>query len=229
MRAHRKYLIESFALSGLLDQSLWSLLDKRDSGNRNVRLIHDGQDLMYTVRPIKLLPRDYEFDFYQDRVNLPVPEDSGSFIKDHLFNKDWGDIYIKPEQYIDTYFSLVTETVFDYPYSFRTEKIWKPIAMGHPWIVAGSRGYYQDMRNLGFKTFHHVIDESFDMIENDADRMHRIVDVVEDLCKQDLASFLAECYNTCKYNQQHLDHMRYKIREEFSNRFSQFIQTYINE
>jgi hypothetical protein len=224
MRPHRKYLIESFALSGLLDQSLWSLLDKRDSGNRYIRLIHDGQDLMYTVRPIKLLPKKYEFDLYQHRIDLPIPEDQGSFVKNHLFDNEWGDIYIKPEQYIDTYFSLVTETVFDYPYSFRTEKIWKPIAIGHPWIAAANYGYYRDLRNLGFKTFNHVIDESFDQIENNTDRLKRIVTVVEDLCRQDLGKFLIECEETCKYNQQHLNVMRYQVAEEFPQRLFNFIR-----
>ena len=224
IRPHRKYLIESFALSGLLDHALWSILDKRDSGNRNIRLVHEGQDLMYTVRPIKLLPREYEVDMYQHRVDLPLPEDQGSFVKSHLFDKDWGDVYIKPEQYIDTYFSLVTETVFEYPYSFRTEKIWKPIAMGHPWIVAANCGYYRDMRNLGFQTFGHVIDESFDQIENSTDRLRRIVTVVEDLCRQDLTKFLIECEQVCKYNQQHLDVMRYQVAKEFPQRLFNFIR-----
>jgi hypothetical protein len=224
MRPQRKYLIESFALSGLLDQALWSILDKRDSGNRNIRLIHDDQDLMYTVRPIKLLPRDYEVDMYQERVDLPLPEDQGSFVKNHLFHKEWGDIYIKPEQYIDTYFSVVTETVCEYPYSFRTEKIWKPVAMGHPWIVAANCGYYRDMHNLGFRTFGHVIDESFDQIENNQDRLCRIATVVEDLCRQDLAEFLAQCEEVCKYNQQHLEVMRHQVAQDFPHRLRKFLK-----
>jgi len=224
MRPHRKYLIEKFALLGILDQALWSILDKRDSGNRRLRLIHNNQDLMYTVRPIQLLPREYEFDFYQDRVDLPIPSDQGTFVKNHLFNNEWGDIYIKPEQYIDTYFSLVTETVFDYPYSFRTEKIWKPMAIGHPWIVAANRGYYRDIRNLGFQTFAHVIDESFDLIDNDADRFDRIAMIIKDLCEQNLPEFLDQCRSVCKYNQQHLSDTRYRIIQEFPNRFFQFIR-----
>jgi len=119
---------------------------------------------------------------------------------------------------------VVTETVFDYPYSFRTEKIWKPIAMGHPWIAVANAGYYRDMRRLGFRTFDSAIDESFDTIENNQDRIERIAQVIEDLCSQDLESFLKECYNTCKYNQQHLAEMRVRVREEFPNRFRQFIQ-----
>jgi hypothetical protein len=129
--------------------------------------------------------------------------------------------------YIDTYFSVVTETVFDYPYSFRTEKIWKPIAMGHPWIAVANAGYYRDIRNLGFKTFGHLIDESFDQIDNNQDRIERISQLVEELCQQDLASFLKECYTVCKYNQQHLAEMQIKVRREFPDRFFKFINRYL--
>ena len=125
--------------------------------------------------------------------------------------------------YIDTYFSLITETVFDIPYSFRTEKTWKPIVMGHPWIAVANSGFYRDMRDLGFQTYSHLIDESFDNIENNAQRLNRIVEVVQDLCSQDLAAFLKECYNVSKYNQQHHREMAIKVREEFPQRFFQFI------
>jgi hypothetical protein len=80
------------------------------------------------------------------------------------------------------------------------------------------------MHKLGFRTFDSVIDESFDLISNSQDRIERIAQVVDDLCRQDLVSFLQECYNTCKYNQQHLAEMRQQVRKEFPERFRQFIQ-----
>ena len=143
-----------------------------------------------------------------------------------IFNQTWGEIYIEPEPYIDTYFSVVTETIFDYPHSFRTEKIWKPIAMAHPWIAASNFGYYRDMHNLGFRTFGHLVDESFDLIENNQSRISRIADVVEDLCRQNLSEFLLAAEDTCKYNQQHLQHMRTQVRKEFPERFFQFLKKY---
>jgi len=220
MRPHRKYLLEKFAQSGLLEQSLWTCLDRSHGASRHIDLMCNGENLMSRPSTVRYLDPKYEFDFYQDRVNTPT---DASFVKQHLFNNTWGEIYLKAEPYIDTYFSLVTETVFEYPYSFRTEKIWKPIAMGQPFIVAASQGYYRDLRNLGFKTFEHLIDESFDSIESNQKRIERVAEVVEDLCQQDLAKFLEECYNICKYNQQHLADMRVKVRQEFPDRFSQFL------
>jgi hypothetical protein len=222
-RPHRKYLLERFKLDALLDQSLWTNLENRLGSHGQIVLWHEGQDLMLTPTNIKTLPEQYEVGRYRQQVSKIF--DLG-FIKSDLFNREWGEIYIEPAPYIDTYFSLVTETVFDYPYSFRTEKIWKPIAMAHPWIAVANSGYYRDMRNLGFQTFGHVVDESFDSIEDSQKRIERIAHVVQDLCQQDLAAFLKECYNVCKYNQQHLAEMRIQVRQGFPERFFQFIKKY---
>ena len=76
---------------------------------------------------------------------------------------------------------------------------------------------------MGFKTFGHVIDESFDQIDNNQQRLERIAQVVEDLCQQNLSAFVTAAEETCKYNQQLLAEIAPKIRTEFSNRFIQFI------
>lgn len=198
-RSSRKYLLEHFRHNGLLNQALWTSLD--DTAART-------------------LPPYYEVDRYS---HLSNPATSKRYVKHALFNNEWGEIYLKPEPYIDTYFSLVTETVFEYPHSFRTEKIWKPMAIGHPFIAVANQGFYRDLHNLGFKTFGHVIDESFDLIDNNQQRIERIAQIVEDLCSQDLAGFLSACESVCKYNQQHLAHMREQVRQEFPERFKQFL------
>ena len=221
-RTHRKYLMERFRFSGLLDQSLWSWLDLTVGYSKDIVFINNRLDLVGQPHEIKLLPPQYEYVAYRNRIN--DIESDKQFVKYDLFNNEWGEIYIQPEAYIDTYFSVVTETVFDYPYSFRTEKIWKPMAMAHPWIAVANQGYYRDMHNLGFQSFGHLIDESFDQIPNSQDRIARIAQVVEDLCQQDLAQFLKECYTICKYNQQHLAHMRVKVRQEFPDRFFEFLK-----
>ena len=172
---------------------------------------------------IQYLAKKYEHPRYQSRTEISTTD---GFVKYDLFNNEWGEVYIEPQGYIDSFFSLVTETVFEYPYSFRTEKIWKPVAVGHPWVAVANQGFYRDIRNLGFQTFGHLIDESFDLIENNQDRIERIAELVEDLCQQDLATFLKECYNVCKYNQQHLAEMRIKVRQEFPDRFFKFLKQY---
>ena len=226
-RSHRKYLLERLRQLDILDSALWTMLDGRIPDNQYFSLTENGQDVIGQNTAIKHLPSEYEFKFFKNKsIALDYPH---KFAKNELFDTHWGEIYLEPMPYIDTYFSLVTETVFEYPYSFRTEKIAKPLAMGHPWICATSVGFYRDMHNLGFQTFGHVIDESFDTIDNHQARMERIAMIVDDLCCQDLASFLNECYNVCKYNQQHLAEVRTQVRNQFPDQFNQFIKKYINE
>ena len=206
-RKHRWYLIDRFMQNKLLEQALWTNLDSN-------------------IAPIHYLPAQYAVDRYRTQVGTAS---TTHYAKFELFNNEWGEIYLTPEPYIDTYFSLVTETVFDYPYSFRTEKIWKPIVMQHPWIAVANCGYYRDMHNLGFKTFGHVIDESFDAIDNNQDRLERIATIVEDLCNSDLPAFLSAAEDVCKYNYQHYQTMRVQVRAQFPDRFSQFKKQYFNE
>lgn len=224
-RPHRKYLYERFRIAGLLQQSLWTMLDSRPSINRYLKLHHDGINLMARSSNHQWLPAQYEFSRYKNS-SISVEPASGSYVKVELFDKEWGEIYLEPAAYIDTYFSLVTETVFDYPYSFFTEKIAKPLAMGHPWIVASSPGFYRDLKNLGFQTFGNIIDESFDEIDNHQDRMDRVFDIVHDLCQQDLIAFLHQCEPACHHNQQLLLEFASRSRGQFPQRFQTFIEQY---
>lgn len=197
-RKHRKQLLTN--LSDVLHTALWTNLDS-------------------SAGAIKLLTPQYEFDFYKQNVDLGQT----GYVKYLLFDNQWGEIYLNPAPYLDTYFSVVTETVFDYPYTFRTEKIWKPIAIGHPFVAVANAGYYRDLHNLGFKTFDSCIDESFDKIENNQQRLSCIIKLVRDLCNQDLGAFVTATREICKYNQQLLAELAPQIRNQFPKKFEQYI------
>ena len=202
-RPHRKYLMHN--LQDELTHAIWTNLDPEG-----------GQ--------IRILDPRHEFC----HVSESVKNNKNYLNAQYFFSKNqFGERYLKSNAYNETYFSLVGETVFNFEYSFRSEKIWKPVAIGHPWIAAASAGFYRDIHNMGFQSFGHLIDESFDQIDNNQDRLARIVTVVKDLCQQDLVSFLEACYNTCMYNQQHLADMRMTVRQEFPDRFSKFIDYFI--
>jgi hypothetical protein len=217
-RSHRKYLQEHFKLTGLLDQSIWTNLDTVPAGSQKINLWHDGRDLLLNETDIHLLDSKYEYSGHT-KQELPTT----GFVKYKLFNDTWADIQLQANLYLDTYFSLVTETVFEYPYSFRTEKIWKPIAIGHPFIVVANRGYYRDLHNLGFKTFGHLLDESFDLIDSDQARIERIAQAVQDLCQQDLPAFSKATQEICQHNRQHLTIQSEKIKQEFITNFLSLI------
>lgn len=224
-RPHRKYLYEKLRRNGCLEHSLYTMLDAKPTVVRHFTFREDGIDVMATASELRRLPDHYEVPRYRQPVFGPITD--RTYLKQELFRREWGEIYLEPSSYIDTYFSLITETVCaESTLSFRTEKTAKPLAIGHPFIVASTPGFYRDLRHLGFRTFDHVIDESFDSIENAQERMDRIIEIVYDLCHQDLNSFLLACQDTCKYNQQRLAELREQVFQEFPDRFFKFVQIY---
>jgi len=221
LREHRKWMLARLRQLGLLEHSLYTCLHSSNVVRGGLKLNDNGVDLLEQIEPIHYLPPYYEVDAYQERIGAPTTENN---VKFSLFKNQWGEAYIKPEPYVDTYFSLVSETVCDAQHSFRTEKIWKPILIGHPWVAIANPGFYRDLRQLGFKTFNTVIDESFDSIENTQDRLMRISQVVQDLCGSNLQEFLAACKDICKYNQQHLLEYQQQEVDNFPANFVSYLR-----
>lgn len=214
LRPHRKYMIDRMRELGLLETALWTNLQK------NVDLAWTSTLKTGEVEPLRLLPPEYEIE--QAVPNLDRVQDY-SFAKHFLFNNTWGDAEINPKAYVDTCFSVVTETIYDYPYSFRTEKIWKPMIMLHPFVVASNRGYYRDLHKIGFRTFGHLIDESFDLIDDPHDRIERTIAVIQDIVRTGARDFLQASQDVCKYNYQHLKQYNREQRKALPQQLAQWL------
>ena len=89
------------------------------------------------------------------------------------------------EPYLETYFSVVTETPFTESTYFSTEKIFRPMLHFHPFIVYGSPYTLKNLQELGFKTFNGFIDESYDNVLSPFKRMQIITREVKRLCSMD--------------------------------------------
>jgi hypothetical protein len=91
--------------------------------------------------------------------------------------------YSNTAWYSATNFSLVAETL---PWTgterlFVTEKTFKPIELSHPFIIYGNQGTLNYLHGLGFETFDHVIDESYDFAPNLPARLQSINTVLKSL------------------------------------------------
>ena len=108
--------------------------------------------------------------------------------------------------YEATDIEVVLETLFDDSRLHLTEKSLRPIALGQPFILAGTHGSLEYLRSYGFKTFMHIWDERYDMIEDPYERLG----VIADLMKQ-IANWapwireqkLAEAQAIADYNKKH--------------------------
>lgn len=110
------------------------------------------------------------------------------------------------DMYRNTYFSVVTETNFfqeQEPALFLTEKIFKPIAHKHPFIVLGRPKTLSYLKDLGYRTFNTVIDESYDEETDDVLRMMMILKEIKRLCNlsgSEFEKFLFHAKRACDYN-----------------------------
>jgi hypothetical protein len=99
---------------------------------------------------------------------------------DVIIDGDVEQRYINTDWYESTAFSLVAESNLTSPV-FMSEKTFKPIAFEQPFVVWGSPGTLEYLHTSGFETFDHVIDETYDTIINNEQRLDSIVTVVNNL------------------------------------------------
>lgn len=102
--------------------------------------------------------------------------------------------------YNQTWFSIVLETDFDR--SFFTEKIAKALVAKKPFLLLSAPGSLRDLRRLGFKTFAHVWDESYD---EELDLEHRIDLIIEQyniINCSDPVKIYKDCLPIVEHNQQ---------------------------
>lgn len=95
------------------------------------------------------------------------------------FNKDIYDqhTFLSPlELYYQTKFSLVNETHTLDDMLFFTEKTYKPIAIGHPFMVFGTAGTLKAFQNKGYETFPELFDESYDNEKQKSKRLQLIIE-----------------------------------------------------
>jgi hypothetical protein len=81
-------------------------------------------------------------------------------------------------------FNITSETVFEHPYVHPTEKTTQALLSKRPFIMIGPCGSLQHLRDRGFKTFHSIINESYDKIEDPNKRLEAVMQLVLKLNKK---------------------------------------------
>jgi hypothetical protein len=104
------------------------------------------------------------------------------------------------EIYNQTAYSIVTETHTGNELVFFTEKTVKPILAQRLFILISNRYALKALRQLGFKTFDGIIDESYDEIALGIDRHTAALNQLKWLCEQDQEEILLKCRDIVKHN-----------------------------
>jgi hypothetical protein len=152
-RPNRDFVMLSMQQHELLDKNIvtyrdvfpGSALDRRTD---DVFTMFDNADLQWPYVSANLDPAWEVSDHINNAVSQTVP---------------W-------KIYQHTKFTIACESVCTGSVFFMAEKISKPMFARRPFVVFGIKGFLKTLRSLGYHTFHPVIDESYDDIENDLER-----------------------------------------------------------
>lgn len=104
---------------------------------------------------------------------------------------------------------LVMETYTRGQTFFPTEKIFRPIMAGRPFLVYGPKFFLKNLRDLGFRTFDHIWNEDYDHHESEQ-RWGMIESLIEQLSLYDSKDLFALVKPIIEHNHHHLAEMTKK-------------------
>jgi hypothetical protein len=107
---------------------------------------------------------------------------------------------------VDALWHIVTETVFYYDKLHLTEKIFKPIVSKQPFMLLAAPGNLAYLRSYGFKTFEGIIDESYDNIVDNDDRIDAVAKQLQWYCNlspEEKSRVIERLAPIVEYNFQH--------------------------
>lgn len=126
------------------------------------------------------------------------------------------------EDYENTFITITNETLTSEDTLFLSEKIWKPIIVGHPFMVIGNTGTLQYLKNLGYKTFDKWLDESYDLEPDFLKRVNKVVDILKifnSTSIENLQKIREEMQEVLDYNKNHFINLlkiKYKLKGDLT-------------
>jgi len=147
-----------------------------------------------------------EVDTLGIRTDIEQFLSNGPYTCDTLTPEQHNDHHlIETNHFTDSYCNIILETHFDADGSggaFLTEKTFKAIKHGQPFVVVGCAGSLSALRDLGYRTFDHVVDNSYDTIQDNTERWIAVRNTITQLKSQNLHAWFESCRSDVEHNQQ---------------------------
>jgi hypothetical protein len=130
---------------------------------------------------------------------------SAPYISDELdFDQRNDHSTLVPKYHVNSYCNIVMETHFDADQSggtFLTEKTFKPIKHGQLFFIAGPAGSLQVLRDLGYRVFDNVLDNSYDLEPDHTQRWMALTRAIY-FARAELPKLFEQARADIEYNQQ---------------------------
>jgi hypothetical protein len=146
----------------------------------------------------------------------------GSFLNYNV-TSDSSAIYDSVD-HVQTAISVVLETVFDSRIHL-TEKSLRPLACGHPFILAAGPGSLELLKKYGFKTFSPYIDETYDTVQDNDHRLEHILKEmkrIQQLPEYKKSELINQCNLIGEFNKKHF------FSTDFFNQIVKELQDNVN-
>jgi hypothetical protein len=105
------------------------------------------------------------------------------------------------QDYRTTLFDLVLETVIDRVHV--TEKTLRALACAQPFVIMAGAGTLAYLRDHGYQTYSHLFDESYDLCDDPAERMQRVIATMHTIVQHAKdPKWVAELERIARWNQQ---------------------------
>mgnify|MGYP003335496073 CR=1 FL=1 len=163
-RAHRVALCHLAMKHNLLEGSLFSFLQSLPQ--------FPAEELQTLIH----VPREEADVIIEQITNLMPYEIDTHHLNDQARESFQTNENNKKEVYANSYIHIVNETQFNsHSSAFLSEKTFRPIVNLQPFIIIGNHHSLEELRRLGFKTFHPFIDETYDTLEDPKERWDALV------------------------------------------------------
>lgn len=178
-RPHRMFLITKLLDLGILDKGFYSWID-----HTNLPLIESDFERIFGHYYSSIQEQTKLIKLFKESIhcNKPIVLDkSPNELQDRT-----SQIQLNNKFLLDSYFSIVTETVVDNENTgikFYTEKTYQPIQSLHPFILYSGYHSLKYLKNQGYATFPELFNEEYDNIKNENIRGKFIVSEVDRLSK----------------------------------------------
>lgn len=126
--------------------------------------------------------------------------------------------------YRNSRIEIIPETLYKNGYLI-TEKTVKALITGTPFLIVGPKGQLEYMKQLGFKTYDSLIDESYDREHRIQDRIKKMLITLEDIISNGSQNFLNASESIIKHNIEHV----YQISGNWERATDAFIAQCIAE
>jgi len=164
--------------------------------------------------PSSEILNDRKFDVFDERLQnvkkrMPITYDITDF-----YGNNPVDLNLKA--HLDSYICITSETFFfrgrGHVNMFFSEKTFKPIVTLQPFIMVNYARSLENLRRLGYKTFHPYIDETYDLIEEGDARLHAIFNEIARLNRlsdEELKQMMVDLLPILEHNEQvYREHLR---------------------